>query len=62
MSAKLLMQLSEAKAHMKKAALKMDVTMKNDTTDQYVYNAQIKALSAIKNLERALYMLEKGGM
>ena len=56
----LLKQLMEAKSHMKKAALKMDVTMKNDTTDQYVYNAQIKALKAIKDLEQALYILEKG--
>lgn len=60
MTVKLLKQLQEAKAHMKRAALKMDITIKNDTTDQYVYNAQVKALSAIKNLERALYELEKG--
>ena len=59
-TANLLRQLSEAKGHIKKAYEKLDVSHENDTTDQYIYNAQVKAASALASLDRALQRLSKG--
>ena len=60
MTAQLVKQLSEAKGHIKKAYEKLDVSHENDTTDQYIYNAQVKAASALASLDRALQRLSKG--
>ena len=60
MSVRLLKQLAEAKGHLKRAAVKMDVTAKHKATDHLMYTAQINVVTAINNLEKALKELEKG--
>lgn len=60
MTANLYKQLSEARGHIKKAHEKLNVSHENDTTDQYIYNAQVKACSALASLDRALQRLNKG--